>query len=290
MSEGWLLLSLLCALAAAASALWLAPAWERRDRISQRMEVSQRRAGADRAPEGWLLGVAERAFGTGFFAKDFREMDEALSLSAMTRERIVITYTLVCWALPIAGAIIGTLWYGLLGFLGGFALVFVLSRRLIRKHGEQAEAQMNREAVALCQLMRMFLETGMTLERSFRVMSQQAAPLMPILVRHIDTFNRRVEAGMDRSEALALLGRNHNVPVLYDLTILLRQTGVLGTGAGEAINALIQRANDLQRARLQESASKVSAKMSAVMVLCMMPALMILLAGPGLVSFSQLLR
>lgn len=292
MSDGWLLLSLLSALAALWAAFWLAPAWARRDRISRRMERTYIHTHTDGGDDqdGWLLRFSERALGTGFLASDFKEVDEALSRTAMSRERIVLTYSLACWVLPVALALLGTLMYGALGGLAALALSFVLVRRIIRKRGEQAEAQMNREAVALCQLMRMFLETGMTLERAFRTLAQQAGPLMPVLVRHIDAFNRRIDAGMDRTRALAELGHNRNVPVLYDLTVILRQTGVLGTGAGDAINALIQRANEVERARLQEAASKVSAKMSAVMVLCMLPALMILIAGPGLVSFSELLR
>ncbi|WP_111657725.1 type II secretion system F family protein [Isoalcanivorax indicus] len=292
MSEVWLWLAVLSALGAFWAAVWLAPAWARRDRISRRMEHRYHGVSGSEVdePQGWLLRFAERALGTGVLASDFREVDEALSRTALSRERIVLTYSLACWVLPLALGLAGLLIYGPLGGLAGLALTFVLARRIIRKRGEQAEAQMNREAVALCQLMRMFLETGMTLERAFRTLAQQAGPLMPVLIRHIDTFNRRIDAGMDRSRALAELGRNRNVPVLYDLTIILRQTGVLGTGAGEAINALIQRANEIERARLQEAASKVSAKMSAVMVLCMLPALMILIAGPGLVSFSELLR
>lgn len=292
MSEALLLLSLLAALAALWAVVWLAPAWARRDRISRRMSHRYlgSHGGDDEEPQGWLLRFSERALVTGVLASDFREVDDALSRTAMMRERIVLVYALACWVLPIVLGVAVLLLYGLLAGLAGLALTFVLARRIIRKRGEQAEAQMNREAVALCQLMRMFLETGMTLERSFRTLAQQAGPLMPVLIRHIDAFNRRIDAGMDRSKALAELGHNRNVAVLYDLTIILRQTGVLGTGAGDAINALILRANEIERARLQEAASKVSAKMSAVMVLCMLPALMILVAGPGLVSFSELLR
>lgn len=245
---------------------------------------------ADREADGWLLRVAERALGSSIFAGDFREMNAALSRTAMSREHIVLVYALACWVAPMVAGLMGLLWKGWMGGFGVLALTFVLARRFIRQKGERADAQMNLEAVALCQLMRMFLETGMTIERAFRIMAQQARPLMPILIRHIDAFNRRLEAGMDRSVALAELGSNHNVPVLKDLTTILRQTGVMGTGAGDAINALIQRANDTQRSRLQEAAGKVSAKMSAVMVLCMLPALMILVAGPGLVSFSQMLK
>ncbi|MCH8542358.1 MAG: type II secretion system F family protein [Alcanivorax sp.] len=288
----WFALSGALALLSIWAVFYLAPAWARRDRISRRMMRHQGLSGEGESAEGdgWLLRFSERALGTGFFASDFKEIDEALSLTAMPRERIVGIYALVCWVLPFAAGVLMLMLYGGLQGIAVLALLFVLVRRFIRSHGRQAEAQMNREAVALCQLMRMFLETGMTLERSLRIVAQQAGALMPVLIRHIDTFNRRVDAGVDRSAALVELGSNRNVPVLHDLTVILRQTGILGTGAGDAINALIRQANDMERSRLQEAASKVSAKMSAVMVLCMLPALMILIAGPGLVSLSELLR
>ncbi|MNP31181.1 hypothetical protein D3C76_1242910 [compost metagenome] len=72
-----------------------------------------------------------------------------------------------------------------------------------------------------------------------------------------------------------------------DTCVILQQLLVQGSGAMKSLLALKDLLDDRRLTRMQERVSKMSAKMSAVMMVFLFPALLIVLAGPG---FSALTR
>lgn len=284
--------SLLLAAVLAALSLWCLLVWSprslRREKIHRRLTrmVARQEAGK----RGRLWRYANRLITVNAVRGDYAGMRQALNHIGLQQEQIPVFYFLSCWLLPLA--LLLSLWV-LQGFLLALVLsvaIFVLVRRLVRVRALQVNQRMNQEAVDLCYLMRMFMESGISLERSMRLISAQAKPLLPTLIRHVDRFNRLLDAGESRQAALQELGSHKDVPVLRDLCLLLKQTSRLGTAAGESLENIIVQAQAKERSRLQEDTNKVSAKMSMVMVLCMLPALMILIGGPAVSAMSQIFQ
>jgi tight adherence protein C len=69
--------------------------------------------------------------------------------------------------------------------------------------------------------------------------------------------------------------------------VILQQLIQQGGGAMKSLLALKQLLDDRRLTRLQEYISKMSAKMSVVMMLFLFPALLIVLAGPGFTAITR---
>jgi tight adherence protein C len=72
-----------------------------------------------------------------------------------------------------------------------------------------------------------------------------------------------------------------------DTCVILQQLIHQGGGAMKSLLALKQLLDDRRLTRLQEYISKMSAKMSVVMMLFLFPALLIVLAGPGFTALAR---
>ncbi len=68
---------------------------------------------------------------------------------------------------------------------------------------------------------------------------------------------------------------------------ILQQLLHQGGGAMKSLQALKQLLDDRRLTRMQEFISKMSAKMSVVMMVFLFPALLIVLAGPGFIAISK---
>ena len=97
----------------------------------------------------------------------------------------------------------------------------------------------------------------------------------------------RVDSGLELGEELNKATRLLAVDEFTDTCVILQQLLQQGGGAMKSLLALKQLLDDRRLTRLQEYISKMSAKMSVVMMMFLFPALLIVLAGPG---FSALAR
>jgi len=85
------------------------------------------------------------------------------------------------------------------------------------------------------------------------------------------------------SKASLMLG----VDEFSDTCSILQQLLYQGGGAMKSLQALKQLLDDRRLTRMQEFISKMSAKMSVVMMVFLFPALLIVLAGPGFIAISK---
>ena len=72
-----------------------------------------------------------------------------------------------------------------------------------------------------------------------------------------------------------------------DTCVILQQLIQQGGGAMKSLQALKELLDDRRLTRMEEYISKMSAKMSVVMMVFLFPALMIVLAGPSFVAISR---
>lgn len=281
--------SFLIAIAFAVIALWLtffkSADWEKQKKIIDRLK-SNEDVDAD-VSNGAGSGVFSGLISSGFVGDDYQEIYEALRLTGKETETIQLIYLLACWALPLLLVVAGAVAFGPMGCLIFGAGGFVLSRRFIRSMGKKACYQQNLEAIELAQMLGMLLGSGLSIERGFRIAALQARPLIPGLVPRLERFNRLMESGADRSVALDDIGEGREIPVLHNLTRLLKQSGALGGAISESINQLVEEALDIEKSRVKEEVNKIGAKMTVVMMVFMLPALFIIVGGPAVMNIAE---
>lgn len=118
-------------------------------------------------------------------------------------------------------------------------------------------------------------------------MSNEAQQLLPVLTSELRLVLARVDSGLELGEELSKTSLMLNVDEFTDTCTILQQLLHQGGGAMKSLQALKQLLDDRRLTRMQEFISKMSAKMSVVMMVFLFPALLIVLAGPGFIAISK---
>lgn len=170
-----------------------------------------------------------------------------------------------------------------------FGIAYLLPKRyLIRKADQRAE-RIAAEVSTLIPLLRMLFEVGMTVEQSLRVLAGSGSRILPELTRELAYVLNRVDAGLDLGQELSAMGHSLKVGELVDTVIILQQLISQGGGGMGSLLSLKELLDKRRATSLQEKVSKMSGKMSIVMMVFLFPALLIVLAGPGFMALFQAL-
>ncbi len=119
------------------------------------------------------------------------------------------------------------------------------------------------------------------------MLANESRQLLPVLSSELQMALARVDSGLELSEELNKMARLLAVDELDDTSVILQQLLQQGGGAMKSLLTLKQLLDDRRLTRLQEYISKMSAKMSVVMMVFLFPALLIVLAGPGFTALSR---
>lgn len=211
-------------------------------------------------------------------------------------ETLYSTIALICPLAGIAlGALLGfhlnktptdTLSYAF--FYGGLA--YLLPPRVLRFLAKRRQKAIGNEMLATLHLLRMLFDAGLSLEHALRIISEQGRGLAPNLAAELSLVLTRINAGQDRADALEEMAAPLAVPELDDTVAILKQATRYGGSLRESLGRLIVLIEERQLTTMREYVSKLSAKMTMIMVLFMFPALMLFLAGPGFLSLIKALR
>ncbi|MCS3841697.1 tight adherence protein C [Pseudomonas sp. JAI111] len=167
------------------------------------------------------------------------------------------------------------------------AIGYLLPKRLLAAAAQRRQRQLATEISTFIPLLRILFESGMAVEQSLRVMSHEGKYLLPTLTQELRLVLARVDSGLELGEALNRASHLLAVDEFTDTCVILQQLLHQGVGAMKSLLALKQLFDDRRLTRLQEYISKMSAKMSVVMMLFLFPALLIVLAGPGFTALAR---
>lgn len=164
---------------------------------------------------------------------------------------------------------------------------YLLPKRLLAYAAARRQQTIATEISTFIPLLRILFESGMAVEQALRVLSSEGQKLLPQLTRELKLILNRVDSGLELSQELHKAALLLAVDEFSDTCLILQQLIHQGGGAMKSLLALKQLLDDRRLTRLQEYISKMSAKMSVVMMLFLFPALLIVLAGPGLTAMTR---
>lgn len=166
---------------------------------------------------------------------------------------------------------------------------YLLPKRILAAAARRRQKQVVVEISTFIPLLRILFESGMAVEQALRVLSNEGKDLLPVLSEEIRVVLVRVDSGLELGEELRKTAALLAVDELSDTCVILNQLIHQGGGALKSLLMLKQLIDDRRLTRLQEYISKLSAKMSVVMMVFLFPALLIVLAGPGFMAISRAL-
>lgn len=166
---------------------------------------------------------------------------------------------------------------------------YLLPKRILASVAKSRQQQIAREVATFIPLLRILFESGMAVEQALRVLSIEAQRLLPALTHELRLILTRVDSGLELSEELGKTARLLAVDEFTDTCTILQQLVQQGGGAMKSLLALKQLLDDRRLTRIQEFVSKMSAKMSVVMMVFLFPALLIVLGGPAFIGITRAL-
>ena len=101
--------------------------------------------------------------------------------------------------------------------------------------------------------------------------------------------NREIRAGKPRDEALRNLGERTGVDDIKSLVAMLIQTDRFGTSIADSLRVFADSMRIKRRQRAEEMVAKAAIKLLFPLLLCIFPALLIVLMGPALVKIYEVL-
>ncbi len=150
-------------------------------------------------------------------------------------------------------------------------------------------AAMRRRAVAdempvLVDLLRLLQGVGLSLDQSLQVMVGDFHSMMPVLAAELALAQRQFSAGRTREQSLQRLGASFDNEDLRAVVRLMIQVDRHGGAVQEPLKQFGERLRETRRAVLRERIGRLTVKMTGVMIVTLLPALLIVTAGPGLLA------
>jgi tight adherence protein C len=141
----------------------------------------------------------------------------------------------------------------------------------------------------LVDLLRLLQGVGLSLDQSLQVMVGDFRGVLPVLSRELEIAQRQFAAGRSREQSLQRIAASYDNEDLRAIVRLLIQVDRHGGAVQEPLKQFGERLREARRAMLRERVGRLAVKMTGVMVLTLLPALMIVTAGPGILSVTHAL-
>jgi tight adherence protein C len=169
--------------------------------------------------------------------------------------------------------------------LGGFILPnFLLEKQIKKRH--------NILRLALpdaLDLMVIAVEAGLGLDQAIQYVATELRSTHPELTEEFVLTNLEIRAGKRRSDALKNLGERSGEPELRKLTAILIQNDRFGTSIAESLRQHSDYIRVRRRQEAEERAAKVGVKLVFPIFFFILPAMMLVCAGPGVLAVVKYL-
>ena len=138
-------------------------------------------------------------------------------------------------------------------------------------------------------LMVIAVEAGLGLDQAISYVASELKNTHPELTEEFVLVNLEIRAGKRRTEALKNLGERAGEPELSKLTAILIQNDRFGTSIAESLRSHSDHLRVRRRQEAEERAAKVGVKLVFPIFFFILPAMMLVCAGPGVLGVVKYL-
>ncbi len=125
---------------------------------------------------------------------------------------------------------------------------------------------------------------GLSIDQSLQVLIKEFAQVLPVLAYELRLASELYVRGRTREQSLARLAAGFDNDDLSAICRLIAQVDQHGGAVQEPLNRFGERLREKRRLELKEKVGKTTVKMTAVMIVTLLPALLIVTGGAGFVA------
>jgi tight adherence protein C len=131
------------------------------------------------------------------------------------------------------------------------------------------------------------VEAGLGLNQALLRVADEIRHISLLMSEELHLTNLEIRAGQPRDEAMGSLAKRTGVDDLRALVTMLVQADRFGTSIGTALRVQMDTLREKRRQRAEEAAAKTTIKMVFPLVLCIFPAMLVVLVGPGFIQIVE---
>ncbi|MBB1599335.1 type II secretion system F family protein [Variovorax sp. UMC13] len=165
-----------------------------------------------------------------------------------------------------------------------FVIGFLLPKWVLSYSASGRRERVAQELPLFVDLLRLLQGVGLSLDQSLQIMAADFGHVMRILASELHIANRQYSQGRTREHSLQRLATLYDNNNLAGLVALLVQVDRHGGAVQEPLQKFSDRLREHRRMELKERIGKITVKMTGVMVTTLLPALVIVTAGPGFLA------
>lgn len=165
-----------------------------------------------------------------------------------------------------------------------FVIGFLLPKWVLGYYAAGRRERVAQELPLFVDLLRLLQGVGLSLDQSLQIMAADFGHVLRILAGELQIANRQYSQGRTREHSLQRLATLYDNENLAGLVALLVQVDRHGGAVQEPLQKFSDRLREHRRMELKERIGKITVKMTGVMVTTLLPALIIVTAGPGFLA------
>ena len=271
------------------------PARTERPSVTRALETIERQYARDtpaddkadplRLPD-WLEKIAVWLSPAGIASIMQRRLDVAGNPQGWTTDRILAVKGLGLLALGLLGALFGLKNPEILLVAAGFGAVFgfFLPDLLLYNTGQKRQQQIPRSLPDALDMLTICVEAGLAFDAALAQVARHThGPLAAEFARVL----QEMQIGKSRAEALRAMGDRTTVPELRSFVAAMIQAAELGIPIAHVLREQAKEMRVRRRQRAEGQAQKVPVKITFPLILCLFPALLVVIIGPGILEVSH---
>lgn len=237
-------------------------------------------------PPAWL----DNGLAKALFANEDRKLMEQAGLE-MARGSLVFVASRAALSLALPALVllllqpqgVMALFYGFIAF----GLGLMLPKWILRSKANSRRKQVVEELPLFVDLLRLLQGVGLSIDQSLHILATEFGSVLRVLGTELGLANRLYSSGRTREQSLhrlAMLGADDDMSAVVNLLV---QVDRHGGAVQEPLRDFSVRLREKRQANFKEKIGSITVKMTGVMVLTLLPALIVITAGPG---FTAVIR
>ncbi len=234
----------------------------------------------------WLNGMAVLLSPAGVGSTMQRRLNVAGNPAGWTPDRMLTVKGLCLIAFGVLGALLGlhNLLLLVVGLAVGATAGFFLPDVLLYNAGLKRQQLIPIALPDALDLLTICVEAGLGFDAALaQVARNTQGPLAAEFARAL----QEMQFGKSRSDAMRAMAERCPVPELRSFVTALIQSTELGIPVGDILREQAKEMRVRRRQRAEAAAQKVPVKITFPLILCLFPALLVVVLGPGVIEIAH---
>lgn len=169
----------------------------------------------------------------------------------------------------------------------GLGIGLMLPKWVVQSMASKRRKRVGEELPLFVDMLRLLQGVGLSLDQSMHILANEFGSVLKVIGTELVLVNRLYATGRSREQSfqrlIALSGDEDMAAVVN----LLVQVDKHGGAVQEPLAQFAQRLRTKRQAAFKEKIGTITVKMTAVMVLTLLPALIVITAGPGFMAVMR---